>query len=46
MARQGKMERMEMQISQPIFGNLVALTKNIVTKICNEPGTKLPSEIS
>jgi len=37
-ARQAKTERMEMKISQPIFGILVALTKNEVTKICNEPG--------
>ena len=27
-----------MKISQPIFGILVALTKNEVMKICNEPG--------
>ena len=27
-----------MKISQPIFGILVALTKNEVTKICNEAG--------
>ena len=37
-ARQAKMEHMEMKISQPIFGILVDLTKNEVTKICNEPG--------
>ena len=37
-ARQAKTEHMEMKISQPIFGILVALTKNEVTKICNEPG--------
>ena len=29
---------MELKISQPIFGILVALTKNEGTKICNEPG--------
>ena len=29
---------MELKISQPIFGILVALTKNEVTKICNEQG--------
>ena len=33
-----KTEHMVMKISQPIFGILVALTKNEVTKICNEPG--------
>ena len=38
-ARQAKMEHMEMKILQPIFGILVALPKNEVTKICNEPGT-------
>ena len=38
-ARQAKTEHMEMKISQPIFGILEALTKNEVTKICNEPGT-------
>ena len=27
-----------MKISQPIFGILVVLTKNELTKICNEPG--------
>ena len=32
---------MEMKISQPIFGILVVLTKNKVTKIFNEPGIKL-----
>ena len=31
------MEHMEMKISQPIFGILVALTKNEVRKIFNEP---------
>ena len=31
---------MELKISQPIFGILVALTKNEVKKICNEPGIK------
>ena len=34
----GKNEHMEMKILQPIFGILVALTKNEVVKICNEPG--------
>ena len=29
---------MEMKISQRIFGIVVALTKNELTKICNEPG--------
>ena len=37
-ARQAKMAHMEMKISQPIFGILVVLTKNNLTKICNEPG--------
>ena len=37
-ARQAKTELMEMKISQPIFGILVVLTKNEITKICNEPG--------
>ena len=37
-ARQAKTELVEMKISQPIFGILVALTKNEVTKVCNEPG--------
>ena len=32
-----KTEHMEMKISQQIFGILVLLTKNEVTKICNEP---------
>ena len=40
-ARQAKMELMEMKISQPIFGILVVLTKNELTKICNEPGKNL-----
>jgi hypothetical protein len=40
-ARQTKMEHMEMEILQPIFGILVVLTKNEVTKICNEPGINL-----
>ena len=31
------MEHIEME---PIFGILVALTKNEVTKICNEPGIR------
>ena len=30
---------MEMKILQPIRGILVAMMKNEVTKICNEPGT-------
>ena len=34
------MEHMEMKISQPIFVSLVAVTKNKVMKICNEPGIK------
>ena len=29
---------MEMKISQPFFGILVVLTKNELTKICNELG--------
>ena len=37
-ARQAKTEHMEMKILQPIFGILVVLTKNELTKICNEPG--------
>ena len=37
-ARQAKTEQMEMKILQPIFGILVVLTKNELTKICNEPG--------
>ena len=37
-ARQAKTEHMEMKISQPIFGILLVLTKNELTKICNEPG--------
>ena len=32
---------MELKISQPIFGILVALTKNEVTKISNEPGIRV-----
>ena len=39
-ARQAKMEPMEIKIPQPILGILVALTKNEVTKICNEPGLR------
>ena len=35
------MEHMEMKILQPIFGILVVLTKNELTKICNEPTTNL-----
>ena len=37
-ARQAKREHMEMKISQPFFGILVALTKNQVMKIFNEQG--------
>ena len=37
-ARQAKTEHTEMKILQPIFGILVTLTKNVVTKICNELG--------
>jgi hypothetical protein len=37
-ARQAKTKHMEMRILQPIFGILVFLTKNEITKICNEPG--------
>ena len=37
-ARQAKRKHIEMKISQPIFGILVALTKNEVTKICDELG--------
>ena len=40
-ARQAKTEHMEMKISQPIFGILVVLTKNELTKICNEPGNNV-----
>ena len=40
-ARQAKTERMEMKILQFIFGILVVLTKNELTKICNEPGINL-----
>ena len=32
-----KTEDMEMKVSKPIFGTLVALTKNELMKICNEP---------
>ena len=35
-ARQAKTECMDMNILQPIFGILVVLTKNEITKICNE----------
>ena len=35
-ARQAKTEHIEMKILQPIFGILVVLTKNELTKICNE----------
>ena len=38
-ARKAITEHMEMKISQLILGILVALTKNEVMKICNEPGT-------
>ena len=37
-ARQAKTEHMEMKISQPIFGILVALTNKEATKICIEAG--------
>ena len=37
-ARQAKMEHIEMKILQPIFGIFVALTKNELTRTCNEPG--------
>ena len=39
---------MEMKISQPIFGILVALTKNELTKIFNKPGknNQFPSYFS
>ena len=40
-ARQANTEHMEMKFSQPIFVILVALTKNKVKKICNEPGITL-----
>ena len=40
-ARQAKMEQMEKKILQHIFGILVALTKNELMKICNEPGITL-----
>ena len=36
-ARQAKTEHMEMKISKPIIGILVALTKNEVMKTRNEP---------
>ena len=32
------MEHMEIKILQPIFGILVVLMKNKLTKICDEPG--------
>ena len=35
-ASQAKTEHMEMKILQPIFGILVVLTKNEITKICNK----------
>ena len=35
-----KAEHMEIKVSKPIFGILVALTKNELTKICNDPGIK------
>ena len=41
-ARQAKTEHMEMKILQPSFGILVVLTKNELTKICNELGIKEP----
>ena len=37
-ARQAKMEQTEMKILQPLFGILVILTKNELTKICKEQG--------
>ena len=37
---QKRIKHMEMKISKPIFGILVALTKNTLTKICNEPGNR------
>ena len=37
------MEHMEMKILQPIFGILVVLTKNKLTKICNKQGTRQQS---
>ena len=40
-ARQAKTEHMEMKILQPIFGILVVLMKNELTKICNEPGNNV-----
>ena len=40
-ARQAKKEHKEMKLSQPIFGSLVALIKNEVAKICNEPGNSI-----
>ena len=42
-ARQAKTEHMEMKILQLIFGISVILTKNELTKICNEPGIRPPS---
>ena len=36
--KQAKTEHMEVKILQPIFGILVVLAKNELTKICNEPG--------
>ena len=40
-ARQAKTEHMEMKILQPIFDILVVLTKNELTKICNELGISI-----
>ena len=39
-SRQAKTKHVETKISQPIFGILVVLTKNELTKICNEPSIK------
>ena len=43
--RQAKTEHMEMKILQPIFGILVALTKNEVMEMCNEPGTSFKQDL-
>ena len=37
------MEHTEIKISQPIFGILVVLKNNELTKKCNEPGKSLSS---
>ena len=39
-ARQAKTDHIKMKISKPNFGILVALTKNELSKICNEPGIR------